>query len=49
MRRKMLTPTFHFKILNDFVRVFVEESRNLVSRLKVRVQRLDLVQNGRSC
>ena len=30
----MLTPTFHFNILRDFVEVFVEESEKLVKSIK---------------
>ncbi|XP_050392897.1 cytochrome P450 4V2 [Patella vulgata] len=33
-RRKMLTPTFHFKILNDFLAVFNEQSDVMLSKLK---------------
>lgn len=32
-RRKLLTPTFHFKILEDFVHVFNEQSLILVNKL----------------
>ncbi|XP_013103135.2 cytochrome P450 4d2-like [Stomoxys calcitrans] len=32
-RRKLLTPTYHFKILEDFVEVFDQQSRVLVKRL----------------
>ncbi|KAK3095965.1 hypothetical protein FSP39_021393 [Pinctada imbricata] len=32
-RRKLLTPSFHFKILNDFVGVFQDQTQTLVRRL----------------
>jgi hypothetical protein len=35
-RRRQITPTFHFKILNEFIQVFEEQSNTLVSILKVR-------------
>jgi hypothetical protein len=35
-RRRQITPTFHFKILNQFIQVFEEQSNILVSILKVR-------------
>ena len=34
-RRRLITPTFHFKILNDFVKVFQEQAEILVSHLEV--------------
>nr|XP_022318084.1 cytochrome P450 4V2-like isoform X1 [Crassostrea virginica]XP_022318120.1 cytochrome P450 4V2-like isoform X1 [Crassostrea virginica] len=33
MRRRLLTPTFHFKILNDFVGVFHDQASIMVKRL----------------
>lgn len=33
-RRKMLTPAFHFNVLQEFVDVFVEQSELLVKNLK---------------
>nr|CAD7197562.1 unnamed protein product [Timema douglasi] len=36
-RRKILTPTFHFKILEDFLDVFQEQSDILVKKLKHKV------------
>lgn len=32
-RRKLLTPAFHFKILDDFIPIFNEQSKILVKRL----------------
>ncbi|KAJ4433397.1 hypothetical protein ANN_15656 [Periplaneta americana] len=42
--RKMITPTFHFKILDSFVEVFSEKSEILVDKLKKEVgsQRFDI-------
>ncbi|XP_015750581.1 PREDICTED: cytochrome P450 4V2-like [Acropora digitifera] len=37
MRRKLITPTFHFRILNDFIKVFEEQAKILVSRLQRKV------------
>nr|XP_022910600.1 cytochrome P450 4C1-like [Onthophagus taurus] len=34
--RKFITPTFHFKILENFVDIFVEKSQKLVEILKVK-------------
>ncbi|EDO31776.1 predicted protein [Nematostella vectensis] len=33
-RRRLITPTFHFKILNDFVQVFDQQSQLMVSIIK---------------
>jgi hypothetical protein len=33
----MITPTFHFKILGDFMEVFSEKSQILVSKLQRKV------------
>ena len=34
-RRRLITPTFHFRILNDFIQVFEEQAAILVKHLKV--------------
>ncbi|KAL8604238.1 hypothetical protein ACOMHN_014806 [Nucella lapillus] len=36
-RRKMLTPTFHFRILHDFLEVFNQQSQVLVRKLQTKV------------
>ncbi|CAH3155033.1 unnamed protein product [Porites lobata] len=38
-RRKLITPTFHFRILNDFIQVCEEQTAILVSRLKEKVNK----------
>ncbi|XP_059611050.1 cytochrome P450 4c3 [Phlebotomus argentipes] len=38
-RRKILTPAFHFKILEDFIDVFSEQSSILASKLAVEVEK----------
>lgn len=35
-RRRLITPTFHFKILDEFIQVFEKQSTTLVSVLMVR-------------
>ncbi|XP_052773305.1 cytochrome P450 4V2-like [Mya arenaria] len=34
MRRKLLTPTFHFKILHDFIGVFSDQSNILIEKMR---------------
>ena len=36
-RRKMLTPAFHFKILEQFVPIFSDKTKILVSRMREHV------------
>ncbi|KAM7433684.1 Cytochrome P450 4V2 [Porites harrisoni] len=38
-RRKLITPTFHFRILNDFIQVCEEQTAILISRLKEKVNK----------
>ena len=33
-RRKLLTPSFHFRILEDFISVFNEQAEILVTKLR---------------
>jgi len=33
-RRKMLTPTFHFNILHQFVEILIKEGENMTKSLK---------------
>lgn len=40
-RRKILTPAFHFKILDDFIDVFQEQSAILVDRLAAELDTAD--------
>lgn len=35
--RKLITPAFHFKILEQFVDVFIEKDRKLVEKLKPKI------------
>nr|AIT16229.1 cytochrome P450 family 4 protein [Sternaspis scutata] len=39
MRRRLLTPTFHFRILYDFLQVFNEQSAIMVQRLEKQVDK----------
>ena len=38
-RRKLLTPTFHFRILTDFLHVFNEQSAVMVRQLQEQVDK----------
>lgn len=35
-RRKMLTPAFHFRVLEQFLDIFIEEGNKLVEHLKLK-------------
>ncbi|XP_031558796.1 cytochrome P450 4c3-like [Actinia tenebrosa] len=50
-RRRQITPTFHFKILNEFIQVFEEQSKILVSILKSECQEgaLDIFPRAAKC
>jgi cytochrome P450 family 4 len=44
MRRRMLTPTFHFEILKEFMEIFEKESDELVNLLEQSVGiQLDMI------
>lgn len=50
-RRKLLTPAFHFRILEDFISVFDEQSKIMVSKIKEKIndEYMDIVPMATLC